>query len=361
MYSIAILVDNITNKAGTERAVVNFCDGVLSQKSNFKITIISFFSKESEEFFFSIPKNVSIIHLGITNNFTYLSKIVWYTKLVKKLKIVAAKNTFNLLMGTTYVHNILLPVITRKTKIKTIGCEHEIYNYPSRIIKRIRKMVYPKLDAVIVLNKTEYKHFSFLKNVYIIPNSLSFKATGVSNLSEKKIIAVGRLTYQKGFDLLIDIMREIVVKYPEWQLCIFGEGEDLGSLNDLIKVNNLDKNINVCSPVKNISEEYKKSSIFVLTSRWESFGLVLLEAMNHKLGVVSFDCDGPTNIINDGLNGFLVPKLSIQGFAQKVITLIENKKLLDEMALQAYNTSLNYEQQKITKLWITLINQLQSK
>src|SRR5690606_39663681 len=102
----------------------------------------------------------------------------------------------------------------------------------------------------------------------------------------------------------------------------FWDGEDLDMLKEKIKAKMLEKYIKLCGSVKNISENYQKSSIFVLSSRWESFGLVLIEAMNHGLPSISFDCDGPKNIIQDNQNGFLIPRFDKEQLAKKLFLFI---------------------------------------
>jgi glycosyltransferase involved in cell wall biosynthesis len=260
-----------------------------------------------------------------------------------------------MLIGTTYVHNILLPLIVKNTTIRTIGCEHEVYDYPPKLLQTIRKFAYPKLDSVVVLNETEQKKFHFLKNTVIIPNSLPFEKNKCSSLTENKIIAVGRLTYQKGFDMLIDIYEGIYRQAPSWELNIIGDGEDFEILESKIKAKGLEQQIKLCGSVKNISEYYQESSIFVLTSRWESFGIVILEALNHGLPVVSFDCDGPKNIINENESGFLIPQFDQEKFSEKVLLIIKDKEKRKEMGKVAQTTSLKYQEKNIIPLWNKLI------
>src|SRR5690606_20540900 len=181
----------------------------------------------------------------------------------------------------------------------------------------------------------------------IIPNSLPFVAEKTSSLTEKRIIAAGRLTHQKGFDILIDIYEKVYQQAPDWELNIFGEGEDREHLQEKITRKGLEKYIKLCGSVKNISENYQKSSIFVLSSRWESFGLVLIEAMNHGLPSISFDCDGPKNIITDGKNGFLIPKFDIKLFSEKLLSLMQDSELRNKIGNKAVESSIEYQEKNI--------------
>lgn len=362
MIRLGIIIDNISYRAGTERAVSSLCNGLMRFFPNqYEITIISIFSKKNQTSFFELNEKIKFKHLEKNPDFKIWNKVFFYRNLIKSLRKTNSENSFDVLIGTTYVHNILLPFVVKNTQTKTIGCEHEVYGYPPKALQIVRKIVYPKLHSVIVLNKTEQQHFSFLKNTCIIPNSLPFESDKKSSLTDKRIIAVGRLTHQKGFDILIDIYEKIYSQAPEWELNIFGDGEDKDVLQEKITRKGLEKHIKLCGSVKNISENYQKSSIFVLSSRWESFGLVLIEAMNHGLPAVSFDCDGPKNIIEENRNGFLIPRFDQEQFAKKLLLLIDDDKQRQEMGKKAQISSTKYEEKNIMPLWNKQIQSIVNK
>lgn len=351
MVKISIIIDNISNGAGTEKAIVNLYNGLLKFYPNFyELTIISLFSKKHENSFFDINKNIKIIHLEKTKT-TYKNKVFWYLGLIKEMKAINKIEGFDVLIGTTYIHNILLPFFIKKSKTKTIGCEHVVYDYPPKFYKIIRRLIYPKIDLIVVLNETEKDNFSFLKNIAVIPNFLSYKSKETASLINKKIISVGRITYEKGFDMLIDIYKNIYNKIQDWELNIFGEGEDLEKLNNKVKELGLEKNIKFCGVRKNISDNYLESSIFAICSRTESFGIVLLEAMNFGLPVISFDCDGPKNLIENNYNGYLIPKFDIEKFSSNLLLLIENFEKRKEIGANAKQVSLKYNEEKIIPFW----------
>lgn len=362
MIRLGIIIDNISRKAGTERAVSSLCNGLMKFFPNrYEITIISIFSTKNQVSFFELNEEIKLRHLEKNPDFKFWNKAFFYRNLIKTLRKINSENSFDVLIGTTYVHNILLPFVVKNTQTKTIGCEHEVYGYPPKLFQVVRKFVYPKLNSIIVLNKTEQQHFCFLKNTCIIPNSLPFEADKTSSLTEKRILAAGRLTHQKGFDILIDIYEKIYPKAPEWELNIFGDGEDLEMLKVKIKAKGLEKHIKLCGSVKNISENYQKSSIFVLSSRWESFGLVLIEAMNHGLPAVSFDCDGPKNIIKENQNGFLIPRFDKELFSKKLLLLINDFEKRQEMGKEAQISSTKYEEKNIMPLWNKQIQSIVNK
>lgn len=350
--SIAIIIDNIASAGGTERAVTSMCNGLLKfYPEDYQITIVSIFSKNDQSSFFALHPQIKIVHLAKKSDFKLWNKFFWYRKLVSDIHKISKENQFDVLLGTTYVHNILLPLMVRNTRIKTMGCEHVVYNYPPKVFQQFRKWAYPKLDSVIVLNETEQRRFSFLSNTAVIPNSLPFEDHNKASLEEKSIITVGRLTHEKGVDLLIDIYESIAQKIPDWSFHIFGVGEDLELLQAKILDKNLTEVIKLKGLSKNISESYLQSSIFVLGSRTESFGIVIIEAMNHGLPVISFDADGPKSIIIDNENGFLIQQFNKEFFSNKLLSLIQDQEKRKEMGDKAYTTSLQYKEEKIIPLW----------
>lgn len=361
MIRIGIIIDDITAKAGTERAVSSLVNGLLKfYPEQYEITVISIFSDKTKQPFFELNPNITVVHLEKKSNFTLWNKAFWYKHFVKSIREVNKKAGFDILTGTTYVHNILLPYIVKNTHTKTIGCEHVVYKYPSGFIRIIRKLAYPKLTLVVVLNQKEKQQFSFLSNVVVIPNSLPFEIQERASLESRKIISAGRLTYEKGFDLLIDIFEEIHKEKPDWELDVFGAGEDFDMLNQKIKEKKLESSIRLRGSVKNISENYVRSSIFALTSRTESFGLAVLEAMNHGLPVVAFDCEGPNSLLSEGKTGFLITRFDKQQFVEKLLLLIEETDRRKKMGEEAFIASLEYEEKNIIPLWnsqIQLITQ----
>ena len=220
-----------------------------------------------------------------------------------------------------------------------------------------------KFDRLVVLTSQDNKQWEKSQNnITLIPNPNPLKGDQISAVQNKRVITVGRLDAQKGYDLLIEVWGIVAEKHPDWILDIYGQGEWQDFLNNKIKYLNLISKINLMGTSKNIESEYLDSSIFVMSSRYEGFGMVLLEAMSCGLPVISFDCQyGPSELIVDGENGFLIPPNDVKELAGKLCLLIENLEIRKKMSIKAKEYSKKYEISKIMKQWDSLFKSITYK
>ena len=210
-------------------------------------------------------------------------------------------------------------------------------------------------DKFVVLTEEDKLYWKNCTNIIVIPNFVVDLPAKRAQLNNKICVSVGRLTYQKGYDNLIKIWSLVHRKYPDWKLNIYGAGELDAYLHTMIAELNLEKIITIHAPTNQIAEEYLKSSIYLLTSRFEGLPMVLLEAFSFGLPVVSYTCKcGPRDLISDGYNGFLVSENEIEEFASKIIFLIENRERRIQMGEAALQTSCSYKKESIMKRWIDL-------
>ena len=215
-----------------------------------------------------------------------------------------------------------------------------------------------QLDRFIVLTQEDANYWNGLPNLMVIPNPITVKEGYHSDCSQKRAIAVGRYTYQKGFDMLIHAWEKVYHKHPEWELCIYGGG-NRDEFQNLVNRLGLQDVVKCEGPVNNISEKYQNSSIFVLSSRFEGFGLVLAEAMSIGLASVAFDCPcGPKDIIHDGEDGILCENGAIKQLADGICKLIENEQLRKEMGHKAAINIQRYNLDNVMKQWDLLFKNL---
>lgn len=218
-----------------------------------------------------------------------------------------------------------------------------------------------KVDVVVALTEGDAVEWRKVHpQVVVIPNLVHLNDGSVSTLENKKVIFVGRFDYQKRPMEIIRIWEKIHPLHPEWQLHIYGEGEQRQELEN--KACSLGMNIVIHQPTEDIFECYKENSILVSTSLFEPFGLVIPEAMSCGLPVVAYDCPyGPASLILSGENGFLIKSGNMEDFANKVSLLMDNIKLRMKMGSAGALTSKNYDSCHIMPLWIDLLGQLMNR
>ena len=216
-----------------------------------------------------------------------------------------------------------------------------------------------KLDRFVVLTEEDKDAWPELKNICVIPDPLSFLPTKYSELKERRVIDVGRYVYQKGFDLLLQAWSKIEKLYPDWQLVIFGDGDRTPYENQMKALGIDDNRCHLNGPTSNVQHEYINSSIFVFSSRFEGFGMVLVEAMACGLPVVSFDCPcGPKDIIKDGEDGILVENGNIELLASSLSILINDESLRKSMSKAGQKNAQRFNIVHIAEQWRDLLESL---
>lgn len=213
-------------------------------------------------------------------------------------------------------------------------------------------------DLLVTLNEEDMKDWSEYVKTTVISNVVHLNPTNkISDRISKRVIFVGRYTEQKGIDDLFKVWQIVHLKYPDWQLDLYGEGHMMGKL--LYEAKRLNICIEVHKPCSDIFAKYIESSILVMSSVFEPFGLVLPEAMSCGLPVVAFNCPyGPKDIIEDGKTGFLIPDRDISCYAEKVCELIESYDLRKEMGEAAVISSQRYSIDKVMPRWKDLFEKL---
>ena len=215
-----------------------------------------------------------------------------------------------------------------------------------------------ELDRFVVLTHEDASYWNELKNIDIIPNPITISNGAFSDNTQKRAIAVGRYTYQKGFDLLIKAWQIVNKHHPDWELNIYGSGDNQ-SYSNLADSLGLKESVLCHGAVNNIRDEYINCSIFILSSRFEGFGLVLAEAMSVGLSSVAFACPcGPRDIIHNGKDGILCENGNIQELANGICRLIENENLRKQIGKNAAINIQRYKLDNIMEQWDRLFKEL---
>lgn len=215
-----------------------------------------------------------------------------------------------------------------------------------------------KYKVFVCLTDEDKENWKGLKNVRVIKNFIEGKTEEPAALDNKKFIAVGRLSYQKGFDRLIEAWKGVNNKYPEWRLVIYGDGPLKESLLKKIADYELTEVVKIYPPVKDIHQKYLECSGLIMTSHYEGLPMVMLEAMEAGLPVVTFDYQcGPKDIIKDGENGFIIKDNDTVALAHAIGKLIQSPELRKRMGKKSFEMAKDFLPEKILPKWEALFNQ----
>ena len=362
---ITYIIESLHNSGGIERVITQKANW-LARNTNHKITIITFCQKIAKQDFFELDSRVHRIHWDLEN--TKLKKHLhtqlnqWLTETPQDICISTYGREFDILpklkdrskkivefhfcydINTKWAEKTTLPTIA-----KLIG------------FVRTKKMVHiaNKYDKIVVLTRRDLEKWKSSK-AEVISNPITIIPPSKSDRSSKRVIALGRMDRQKGFDYLIECWKIIETMHSDWSLDIFGSG-DSKPYWDLIEKNQL-KRINIYPATKDVGKELTRSSIYVLSSRFEGFPLVICEAMSCGLPIVTFDCpNGPAELVKDGENGFVIDKVGdIKLMAEKISQLILNKTQCQEFGKKSLELSQKYRIENIMNLWENLFYSLTS-
>lgn len=218
-----------------------------------------------------------------------------------------------------------------------------------------------RFDCFVVLTEEDKTYWGNFPNICVIPNARTFEYSGKIGLKNKKAVAVGRYTYQKGFDLLIDIWSKVCSRDADWHLDIVGDGELRSDLQRRIEKYGIANRVTLLRPAKNVEDVYRNASILVMTSRYEGLPMALLEAQAFGLPVVAYECKcGPKDVITDGENGFLIPENDENAFVEKLLKLMDDEMLRIRMGEKAQKHSVRFSENAVMEKWERLFIRLNS-
>ena len=380
-YKIVYITPALYMAGGVER-VLTLKANFFAEQFGYDITIVLTEGKD-KPYFYPLSPKVEVINFDL--NFedlwtcSFLRKICLYLPKQRRFKKLLTEELMRIRPDITI--SLLRREINFITGIKDgskkIGELHvNRVNYrsfdgePSNIFKQlfekfwIKSLVFhlKKLDKFVVLTHEDRAAWPELKDVEVIPDPLSFVPDKISPLTEKRVIAVGRYHYQKGFDLLLKAWKNIENKCPEWQLAIFGQGDRKPYLQLVDELGLDPMRCQLYGPTSDIQKEYVKSSLFVFSSRYEGFGMVLVEAMACGLPVVSFACPcGPKDIVRDGEDGLLVETENIEALTNALIRLMNDRVTRLSMSQAGRSNYKRFEIEKIALQWEVLFYNLITK
>ena len=270
-----------------------------------------------------------------------------------------------ILIGTRPSINLAIARLARRS-VHTVGQEHQYVGLWDPAMRRAIARAYPRLDAVTALTPSDAASYRAMLPagtlVVEIPNAVPVVGPCRSNTSSKIVVAAGRLTDQKGFDLLISAFRIVAARHPTWSLSIYGAGHRRSELADQINRSGLRRIVKLKGFSRSLPDELAKASIFALSSRFEGFSLALVEAMRVGLPPVSFACPhGPPEIITDGVDGLLVPPTDVDALGAAICALIEDPARRAALGAAARQSVQRYAPAVVDVKWEHLIQDLTSR
>ena len=240
--------------------------------------------------------------------------------------------------------------------VAKVAQEHLHHGVYTDDIRAVMRKLYPRLDLYVALTERDAEKWRRMLGdgvkVAAMPNAVPDTGEGVSPLTDKVVLASGRLTFQKGFDRLVPVWRQVAEKHPDWQLCIFGAGYQQDKLRELIAVNGLEDSAHLMGYSSQLFDEMRRASIFVMPSRFEGFPMTLLEAMSCGLPPVAYDFpNGARELVVDGVNGRLVANKDSDGMVRALCDLIEDEELRRKLGEQAPAAVDGYDIESLAARW----------
>ena len=379
--TVYIVLASAYGMGGTIRAALNLA-GHLAQRH--PVEVISVYRYRRKSFFGAFPPGVKVTALddrrrsvAARGSAGRLRKALRQVRSILVHSHDTRIDEFNLLTDIQLVRKLrglhgwlittrpglnLLAAEIAPPGLVTIGQEQMHLGNHDRVIRRAMARLYPRLDALVALTDGDAGRYRELVGdglrVVTIPNTVRAMPGPPADLGEKTVLAAGRFVHQKGFDLLLPAWAEVAAEHPDWRLRLCGSGSLKAELEAQVAELGLREAVALQGPA-DMAEAMANASIFALSSRFEGFPLILLEAMSKGMAVVSFDCPtGPGEIIDDHRDGILVPPCDVEAFAAGLRELIEDEELRRRCGAAAVATARQYTIEAVGARWDALLEQL---
>lgn len=348
---IDFIVGNISVLGGVEKVTQILSHEFVTNGA--RITIHSLYSQDAE---YPIWPGIKIHHYGLTppdretNLFSKVKRLL-LNGLTLRSKLLVSSGSF-IFQG--FYMAAYLPLLNIPSRCRIV-CEHNTYDAPGRISRIARLFIYKIFGPhLIVLTEADFKSYSRagIRNITKIHNPSPFSISKHSKADQLQgLISVGRFTYQKRFNLMIELCSSPLKSHSDWKLYIQGEGEDLETLKSTANSSTVLSQIAIL-PAGDTRELYQKGAIFLMTSKFEGLPMTLIESMSFGIPAVCFNCSpGLSEIIEDGVNGYLVEMNDHTSFIDKVTKLMDNPALRREMGDNATLTAKKFAVAKIISDW----------
>ena len=326
----------------------------------YEVHLLSMISTENN--FFSLKQSVRYQNLSPKK----ISMSKNFLDAVKLLRNYLKEQNIDIVFGIGMSMNTVGVASTLGLKTKFVSCDHtnSIVDNDTKV-KKVQRFVGAKFaDKIITLTQEDRRNY--IRKYGIAEDKIAYiynwKEDVLSNVTynseSTKLVTVGRFDIQKGYDYLVQVAKKVLAKRSDWTWDIYGSGnkDEVNKIRDLIIENDLQDKLFIKGLEKNQALIYGDKAIYVMTSRYEGLPLVLLEAQQYNLPIVSFRCPtGPNEIVEDGVNGYLVECYDTDKLSQKLLELMEDEALKQSFSEHAKDNMDKFDKDKILKQWIELI------
>jgi len=363
-------VINSLRLGGAQRALINVLEAFHGRGHT--VSLVTLYRKETD--FFRLSEDIAHIALGVEKETSGIAqKIIQNARRVTAIRQAIVSARPNIVISFLPETNILVLLALAGTRCPVLVVEQNDplrsnLDAPWRILRRL---TYPAAAILVCSSKGVSDGFGWLppSKRRVIFNTITHadidtpaESQAYANPRRRHVIAMGRLHRQKGFDLLIDAFSQIAAHYRDWDLTIWGEGGERHALESQIKQANLGDRVYLPGATPNPQGVMKAAQLFVLSSRYEGFGNVLIEAMACNLPIISFDCpSGPGEIIQDGVNGVLVSPEDVTALAEAMEQLLRDDRKRESLASAARRALERFVINNVFPQWEELLQRILSQ
>ena len=342
---IAYVIEKLSGIGGMERILTDKMN-YLAEHTSHEVVLLLLW-KDEKPMAYGLNEKVKVIRLDVQFN-SKLKALLTFRKVIREIKPD--------ITIYTWVMGALLSAFSR-WKGKSIYEAHRAR--PTMRHQWIMSRMEKKVDAVVALTEQDSKDYPSAHKVVVIPNFTSISVEKPSDCTSKRCLAVGRLIDVKNFSRLLDIWQKVSGRNPDWHLDIVGEGPEREILQQKIERLGLGESVSLHKATHDVASYYTGSSLYLMTSRFEGLPMVLLEAQSCGLPIITLDCDyGPRHIVDDGVNGCLIPYDDDDAMVSIISQLMQDKEQRQRMGAMALQASRNYQPQAIMKRWLALFEEI---
>lgn len=354
---IAFLIQDITTKGGTERTTC--CVAEQLRKQGHEVSIVSVFRNEEQPCY--VAEGVPVVYLTedtYTAQKSKMQRLCQVTQQIRKARRCPQLKSAHVIVCQKILASTL--AVISGYRHKSIAAEHFTYAMYTPSVRKIRRFLYARMRALVTLTEKDRKLYQqeHLNEVYCIPNMVSVAPPPYRGEDSHRIVSVGRLTAQKGYDLLLQSIKSIADEMGDYFIEIYGEGEERENLENLCSQMGLTEKVHFCGYADSIEQVYATSAFYVMSSRFEGFPMVLLEAAACGLPIVSFDCpEGPAVLLKNG-GGILVERENTDALGKAILLMISRPQKQKQCRNQLPQVVAPYSPQQIGRQWEQLLQSL---